>query len=55
MPRIIAGAPVKLDLTYHTPAFKNNPMEMHATMANWTGDQLTLYDANQGSTIIREP
>ena len=50
-----AGAPVKLDLTYHTPAFKKNPMEMHATMANWTGDQLTLYDANQGSTIIREP
>jgi xanthine dehydrogenase YagR molybdenum-binding subunit len=49
-----AAAPVKIDHTYRTPAFHNNPMEMHAATAIWDGDRLTLYDSNQGSTAVRD-
>jgi xanthine dehydrogenase YagR molybdenum-binding subunit len=48
------AAPIKIDHTYRTPAFHNNPMEMHATTAIWAGDRLTVYDSNQGSTLIRD-
>ncbi|HEX3466528.1 MAG TPA: xanthine dehydrogenase family protein molybdopterin-binding subunit [Candidatus Elarobacter sp.] len=43
-----AGAAVKLDHTYVTPTEFHNPMEPHATLAFWTGDQLTVFDASQG-------
>ncbi len=43
-----AGAAVRVDVTYRTPAEHNNPMEPHATIAVWQGDTLTLYDATQG-------
>ena len=49
-----AAAAVRVDLTYRTPAFHNNPMEPHATIAVWEGDRLTLYDSNQGSTMARD-
>jgi xanthine dehydrogenase YagR molybdenum-binding subunit len=49
-----AAAPVKLDQSYRTPAEHHNPMEPHATLAIWTGDHLTLYDSNQGSTGARD-
>jgi xanthine dehydrogenase YagR molybdenum-binding subunit len=49
-----AAAEVKLDQVYRTPAVHNNPMEPHATVAAWDGDRLTLYDSNQGSTIVRD-
>ncbi|MEU8231590.1 xanthine dehydrogenase family protein molybdopterin-binding subunit [Actinoplanes sp. NPDC048967] len=42
-----AAAPVKVDVTYRTPALHNNPMEPHATIAVWQGDDLVLYDSNQ--------
>ncbi|MGK5678444.1 xanthine dehydrogenase family protein molybdopterin-binding subunit [Actinoplanes sp. URMC 104] len=42
-----AEAPVKVDVTYSTPALHNNPMEPHATTALWYGDDLVLYDSNQ--------
>ncbi|MFI5491309.1 xanthine dehydrogenase family protein molybdopterin-binding subunit [Actinoplanes sp. NPDC051859] len=43
-----AAAPVTVDVRYSTPALHNNPMEPHATIAVWTGDdELTLYDSNQ--------
>ncbi|MDR7275516.1 xanthine dehydrogenase family protein molybdopterin-binding subunit [Catenuloplanes atrovinosus] len=45
----LAAAPVTVDVTYTTPALHNNPMEPHATIAVWDGDEdLTLYDSNQG-------
>jgi xanthine dehydrogenase YagR molybdenum-binding subunit len=47
-----ASAPVRLDLTYRTPSEHNHPMEPHATVAAWDGDQLTLYDSNQGPTRV---
>jgi xanthine dehydrogenase YagR molybdenum-binding subunit len=45
-----ATAAFTLDETYATPFEHNNPMEPHATIAEWNadGDGVTLYDANQG-------
>ena len=43
----LADAPVTVDVTYSTPALHNNPMEPHATIARWDGDDLVLYDSNQ--------
>lgn len=34
-------------VTYTTPMEHHNPMEPHATVAQWQGDQLTLYDSTQ--------
>lgn len=44
----LASAAVRLDHVYSTPAEHHNPMEPHATIAEWDGDHLTLYDATQG-------
>ncbi|MFG2002476.1 xanthine dehydrogenase family protein molybdopterin-binding subunit [Spirillospora sp. NPDC048911] len=49
-----AEAPVSLDVTYTTPAEHNNPMEPHATLAAWDGDELTVHDSNQGPTSVRD-
>jgi xanthine dehydrogenase YagR molybdenum-binding subunit len=42
-----AASPVKIDVTYTTPAQSHAMMEPHATIAVWDGDQVTLYTANQ--------
>ncbi len=44
----ISGAPVKLDVTYETPVETHNPMELHATIAHWNKDKITLYETSQG-------
>jgi xanthine dehydrogenase YagR molybdenum-binding subunit len=49
-----AAAEVCVDHTYRTPASFNNPMEPHATTAQWHGDQLLAYDSNQGSSIVQQ-
>ncbi len=41
-------AEVKLEEEYTTPIETHNPMEMHATIAHWEGDKLTVYDKSQG-------
>jgi xanthine dehydrogenase YagR molybdenum-binding subunit len=41
-------APVQLDQTYLTPTETHNPMEMHATIAVWNKDKVTLYESSQG-------
>jgi xanthine dehydrogenase YagR molybdenum-binding subunit len=43
-----ASAAVHVDKTYTTPGQHNHPMEPHATIAMWSGEQLTLYDSTQG-------
>jgi len=43
-----AQAAVNLDRTYVVPVEHHNPMEPHATVAQWDGDRLTVYDASQG-------
>jgi len=48
-----AAAAVQVDETYETPAFHNNPMEPHASMAVWDDGGLTLYDSTQGAPSAR--
>jgi len=43
-----AAAPVKIDATYITPNETHNPIEMHASVAVWEGENLTLYETTQG-------
>ena len=49
----LTKAAVRHEATYETPAFHNNPMETHSTLALWEGDGLTLYDSNQGAAAHR--
>ncbi|TIL55099.1 MAG: xanthine dehydrogenase family protein molybdopterin-binding subunit, partial [Mesorhizobium sp.] len=42
-----AAAPVKLDATYRTPFEHHNPMEPHATLAAWSGNELTIHTSAQ--------
>ena len=43
----LAAAEVKVDHTYVIPRENHNPIEMHATIAAWEGDRLTLWDKTQ--------
>jgi xanthine dehydrogenase YagR molybdenum-binding subunit len=43
----LAAAEIKLDQTYVIPRENHNPIEMHATIAAWDGDRLTLWDKTQ--------
>lgn len=45
--RAFAGAPVKVEGTYSHPDEYHNAMELHATVAAWDGNKLTLYDKTQ--------
>jgi xanthine dehydrogenase YagR molybdenum-binding subunit len=50
----IAAAHKTVAATYTTPIQNHNPMEPHATIAVWQGDdRLTLYDASQGIFGVR--
>jgi xanthine dehydrogenase YagR molybdenum-binding subunit len=43
----LASADVKVEQTYIHPRENHNPIEMHATIAAWDGDRLTLWDKTQ--------
>src|SRR3954464_2192394 len=43
----LAAAEVKVDNTYVIPRENHNPIELHATIAAWDGDRLTLWDKTQ--------
>jgi xanthine dehydrogenase YagR molybdenum-binding subunit len=43
----LSAAEVKIDQTYVIPRENHNPIEMHATVAAWDGDRLTLWDKTQ--------
>ncbi|EHK55719.1 xanthine dehydrogenase family protein molybdopterin-binding subunit [Allomesorhizobium alhagi] len=45
--KALAGAEVNVDETYVIPRENHNPIEMHATIAAWEGDHLTLWDKSQ--------
>ena len=50
----LAAGSVQIAQTYTTPVQNHNPMEPHATIAVWQGDdKLTLYDATQGIFGVR--
>jgi xanthine dehydrogenase YagR molybdenum-binding subunit len=50
----LASAPAMVDVTYSTPAYHNNPMEPHTTVARWEPGHLTLHDSTQGVHAVRE-
>jgi xanthine dehydrogenase YagR molybdenum-binding subunit len=50
----ILAADVVLDETYETPAVHNNPMEPHASLAVWAGEELTVYESTQGAAGTRD-
>ncbi|WP_440412321.1 xanthine dehydrogenase family protein molybdopterin-binding subunit [Neorhizobium petrolearium] len=41
------SAPIKIDAVYEIARENHNPMEPHATVAEWHGDQLTLWSKSQ--------
>ncbi len=41
------SAPVKIDAEYRIPIEHHNPMELHAAVAFWEGDRLTIFDKTQ--------
>jgi xanthine dehydrogenase YagR molybdenum-binding subunit len=49
------GTPAaQVSAVYTTPMEHHNPMEPHGTVAQWQGDQLTLYDSTQGISGCQE-
>jgi xanthine dehydrogenase YagR molybdenum-binding subunit len=42
-----AAAEVRVDARYWIPRENHNPIELHATVAAWEGDRLTLWDKSQ--------
>lgn len=49
-----ASAAQRLEASYDVPTEHHNPLEPHATIAIWNGDNLTVYDATQGVQACRE-
>ncbi|HEY2856409.1 MAG TPA: xanthine dehydrogenase family protein molybdopterin-binding subunit [Gemmatimonadaceae bacterium] len=49
----LAAAEVRIDRVYTTPLETHNPMEMHATIAAWDGDRVTLWDSTQNVYGVR--
>ncbi|WP_405529083.1 xanthine dehydrogenase family protein molybdopterin-binding subunit [Streptomyces canus] len=43
----LRNAPVRMDLTYRTARNHHNAMELHATIARWDGNKLTVWDKTQ--------
>jgi xanthine dehydrogenase YagR molybdenum-binding subunit len=53
--RALGQASARVDVAYTTPSQHHNPMEPHASIAVWQGnDRLTVYDATQGIFGVRK-
>jgi len=50
----LAASAVTVDVTYETAATHNNPMEPHASTAQWVGERLLVHDSNQGATGVAQ-
>ena len=46
-------APVRVEQEYRTPMQVHNPMEMHAAIALWEGEKLTVYNKTQGPKLAQ--
>jgi xanthine dehydrogenase YagR molybdenum-binding subunit len=46
--KAFVAAPVTIDAHYAIAPEMHNPIETHATVATWNGDELTLYETSQG-------
>jgi xanthine dehydrogenase YagR molybdenum-binding subunit len=49
-----AAAPVQIDAMYSTPMEHHNPLEPHATLAEWNGSLLTVHESTQGVFSARK-
>jgi xanthine dehydrogenase YagR molybdenum-binding subunit len=49
----LAAAHARVEQTYRTPTEHHNPMETHATIAQWEGDRLLLHDSSQWAFGVR--
>ncbi|MBD2721854.1 xanthine dehydrogenase family protein molybdopterin-binding subunit [Hymenobacter armeniacus] len=47
-------APVHIEAEYRTPMQVHNPLEMHAVIALWEGDKLTVYTKTQGPKLAQQ-
>ncbi len=45
--KAFAASAITVDQTYRTPVETHNPIELHATVAWWDGDSVTLYETSQ--------
>ncbi len=52
--RALGTAPVKVDITCSHAREHHNALEPHATIAEWDGDRLTLYDKSQWVDNVRQ-
>jgi len=43
----LLAASHRIEATYHTPIENHNPLETHATIAQWDGDKLTVHESTQ--------
>jgi xanthine dehydrogenase YagR molybdenum-binding subunit len=50
----LAAAEVAVRETYETPAFHNNPMEPHASIARFQDGDLFVWDSSQGVAAVRD-
>jgi xanthine dehydrogenase YagR molybdenum-binding subunit len=49
----LAQAEVKIDARYASPPHHHNPIEPHATIAQWDGTRLTLHETAQGISFTQ--
>jgi len=52
--KALAGAASRIEARYTTPVEHHNPMEPHATIAEWNGDRLILHDSTQYVSGVKE-
>lgn len=50
----LANAEVSIDVNYKVPTEHHNPIEPHATIAVWSGDNLKLYDKTQWVKSVQQ-
>jgi xanthine dehydrogenase YagR molybdenum-binding subunit len=48
------SAAIKVDETYITPTETHNPIELHASVASWDGQNFTLYETTQAVVNSRD-
>jgi xanthine dehydrogenase YagR molybdenum-binding subunit len=53
-PQALSKAEVVVDETYTIPIEHHNPMELLSTIAQWTGDKLTVHDKTQWVPNVQE-
>jgi CO/xanthine dehydrogenase Mo-binding subunit len=54
VPRALAAADVRVNVTYTTADNTNNPIGLFATVAVWDGDTLTVHDTTQWPHGVRD-